>query len=413
MAILVAAMTAPWPEHGGARRRLAMVVRGLAHVDEVDLVVLVEQGTVRTLRLPQTVPARRVLVVERPRCRWGPWQYARWLVAARAPRGVAWLDYREVRARMQAWSDGAYRMVWCHRAETYVALRGIVRAPTVVDFDDLENELVGGRVRLLERSVRPWHDLLDQARVYLGRRDAVLWSQLQAQIAREATAVVVCSDIDRRRLGMHNCAVVPNGYPCPERSVGRLTVAKPPVLTFHGTLGHPPNVDAARFLVERIAPCVWAAVPDARIRLVGRHDRRVGVLHAPPRVTVTGYVEDISEELARADLVVVPLRYGGGTRLKILEAFAHGIPVVSTSIGAEGLGVRDGVELLIGDDPEEFAGKCVRALTDPLLRRRLVEAARMTYLTRFRSDRIENTVAQLAVGVIASLRADLVEAATG
>jgi glycosyltransferase involved in cell wall biosynthesis len=88
-------------------------------------------------------------------------------------------------------------------------------------------------------------------------------------------------------------------------------------------------------------------------------------------------------ELARASVAVVPIRYGSGTRIKILESFAHRVPVVSTTLGAEGLDVEDNVHLLLADDPEEFAAATVRLLGDPTLRVRLTEAARAYYLERF------------------------------
>ncbi len=91
----------------------------------------------------------------------------------------------------------------------------------------------------------------------------------------------------------------------------------------------------------------------------------------------------MEEELARASVAVVPIRYGSGTRVKILESFAHRVPVVSTTLGAEGLDVEDGVHLLLADGPEEFAAATVRLLGDPQLRVGLTEAAEAHYLERY------------------------------
>ncbi len=101
-------------------------------------------------------------------------------------------------------------------------------------------------------------------------------------------------------------------------------------------------------------------------------------------MTVVGRVPDMATELARADVVVVPVRFGSGTRLKILEAFAHRVPVVSTTIGAEGLGVEDRTHLLIADRPEEFADAIYRLRSSPTLHRRIVDAAEEFYARALR-----------------------------
>ena len=141
-----------------------------------------------------------------------------------------------------------------------------------------------------------------------------------------------------------------------------------------------PNSDAARWLVKTIAPLIRADRPDVTVRLVGDPDNQVSKLDNPPLVSVAGRVPSMQPELEAADLVAVPLRYGSGTRVKILEAFAHRIPVVSTTIGAEGLNVRSGTHLLIADDPETFAKACVTLLEDTQLRKALTEAAHAEFL---------------------------------
>ena len=109
-------------------------------------------------------------------------------------------------------------------------------------------------------------------------------------------------------------------------------------------------------------------------------------------------------ELARADLVVVPVRYGSGTRVKILEAFAHRIPVVSTTIGAEGLGAADGVHLLVADDPDAFADRCARLLTDGDLRERLVDAAEQLFEERYRLAAADGAIRSVVHELVGSGR---------
>jgi glycosyltransferase involved in cell wall biosynthesis len=172
-------------------------------------------------------------------------------------------------------------------------------------------------------------------------------------------------------------------------------VGQPPTLLLAGALSYTPNADAAHHFVRDILPRIRERVPDAQLRLVGRHDRRAGELRAEG-VTLTGYVRDIGSELAHADVVVVPIRFGGGTRIKVLEAFAHRIPVVSTTLGCEGLEVIGGRHVLVSDDPARFAADCVRLLTDRRLRERLVAAAFELFTERYRWESISSTIGELA-----------------
>jgi glycosyltransferase involved in cell wall biosynthesis len=107
----------------------------------------------------------------------------------------------------------------------------------------------------------------------------------------------------------------------------------------------------------------------------------------------------MEDELARCDLVLVPLRSGSGTRLKILEAFAHRVPVVSTTIGAEGIGAVDGVHLLIADTPDAIAEACGRVCEDTGLRRRMIDAAQELFRERFESSAAQVQIRDLVDSV--------------
>ena len=111
---------------------------------------------------------------------------------------------------------------------------------------------------------------------------------------------------------------------------------------------------------------------------------------------MTGWVDDITAELVRADAMLVPLRYGGGTRIKIIEGWAHGVPVVSTTLGAEGLGAVDGGDILIADEPAALAGCCANLLADEQLRDRLAEAGRNRFLAGYDWRSAEAQVARIA-----------------
>jgi glycosyltransferase involved in cell wall biosynthesis len=179
------------------------------------------------------------------------------------------------------------------------------------------------------------------------------------------------------------------------------------VVLFHGTLRYPPNVDAARWLAGGIGPVLRTLVPEARIRLVGLGNPNLQDLHHPPQVTVVGAVPDIETELRQADVVVVPVRFGSGTRVKIIEAFAHRIPVVATTLGAEGLGVQHGREILLSDTTEGLASACARLFTDVELRQRLTEAAHQRYLEAFDRRVVEGNVLTVARDAVAERAASI------
>jgi glycosyltransferase involved in cell wall biosynthesis len=226
-------------------------------------------------------------------------------------------------------------------------------------------------------------------------------------VARRAAVVIVCSDLDRHRLAQPNVVVIPNGFVEPSRPVGRITVGDPPTVLLQGFLRYRPNIEAARELVRIITPRVRERIPLLQVRLVGAGGlETVGDLHDPPRTVVAGWVDDLGKELERSDLVAVPLRLGSGTRIKILEALAHRIPVVSTPIGAEGLELEDGRHLLLADAPEAFADSCVRALTDLDLRHQLVEEGQRQFLAHYRWSAIRPRITDLASAVAAGRRAE-------
>ncbi|WP_298818598.1 glycosyltransferase family 4 protein [Chloroflexus sp.] len=155
-------------------------------------------------------------------------------------------------------------------------------------------------------------------------------------------------------------------------------------LIYPGALSYSANLDAVSFFLSQIWLLIRAWHPQARFRITGPvTDEQRAALPALPGVEFTGYVTDIRQVIAQHMLEVVPLREGGGTRLKILEALALGVPVVSTSKGAEGLRLEDGKHLLIADTPIDFAGKVSRLLANPSLARQLGEAGQKVVAERY------------------------------
>lgn len=305
--------------------------------------------------------------------------------------------YDRVRAAYLDWMRRDYDVAWFAKAESYIALSDLVEAPSLVDLDDLEDvklqrRLESGRwdsqARFVPALPRRWRYRIDAER----------WRAIQRRILSSATVTIVCSEADRARLGVSGVAVVPNGCTIPERRIASRRLGPPErrVILFHGFQLYSPNIEAAHLLAGRILPRVREQIANVQLRIVGRCDHRVMCLHGPPGVVVTGEVPDVAPELADADVVAVPIRYGSGSRLKILEAFAHEVPVVSTSVGADGLEVTHGEHLLVADDVEEFAAACVRVLRDASLRARLAENGRILVEQRYRWEEIQGRIAELA-----------------
>jgi glycosyltransferase involved in cell wall biosynthesis len=157
-----------------------------------------------------------------------------------------------------------------------------------------------------------------------------------------------------------------------------------PSVVFTGLMDHPPNIDAVVWFCRKILPALRAKRPGLRFKIVGaRPDARVIELAGREGVEVTGEVADIRPYLAGSSALVVPLRSGGGTRLKILEAMAMGRPVISTTLGAEGLEVTPGDNLLIADSAERFAGQILTLLESPDMARRLGKAGRELVVAKY------------------------------
>jgi glycosyltransferase involved in cell wall biosynthesis len=152
-----------------------------------------------------------------------------------------------------------------------------------------------------------------------------------------------------------------------------------PNLLFIGGMHWPPNADGVRWFAELVLPAICASQPRTRLFAVGRQppdELRHGL--ASEFIEAPGYVDDPQPFWSSSQVFVVPLRAGGGMRVKILDAWARGVPVVSTTIGAEGLQYKPGDDILIADSPEDFAAAVIAILTDPSLARRLAAAGRAT-----------------------------------
>ena len=157
----------------------------------------------------------------------------------------------------------------------------------------------------------------------------------------------------------------------------------PCTLLFVGVMNYFPNTDGVTYFVREVLPAIRAVHPDVRLKIVGMNPPEAVKLLGAGHIEVTGVVDDPRPYLDSSTVVIVPLRVGGGTRFKIVEAMAKGKPIVSTRIGAEGIEVSHDRELLLADDADSFAREVGRLLTDPELAKRLGRAGRQLAEQRY------------------------------
>lgn len=280
------------------------------------------------------------------------------------------------------WSEEGHRVIAAELA----------RRPDCVVFDFLHSAILWP-APLDVPSVLFTHNV--EAEIFRRHRDVArnplhrwVWNDQSAKMERferdtlrRFEAVVAVSERDRlafeRDYGVDTARVIPTGVDLDYFSYQEPAAA--PTVVFSGSMDWIANIDAMQFYMDEIWPRIVARLPEAKMTVVGRTPPASLVRQAADRGFAwqfTGFVDDVRPCVRAAGVYVIPLRVGGGTRLKVFEAMASGCPVVSTSIGVEGLPVREGEHWLKGDDPEAFAAAVVRVLRDRGLQLRLASQAR-------------------------------------
>ncbi len=285
-----------------------------------------------------------------------------------------------LRARLaELLGSGDFDLVHYEYQEMMANAPAVPPIPTLLVVQQLEFLSDVPRGPLRRGLPRPWT---------LYRRMRNLDWELRALGKAHHVATMSAEDAARLRRFVPDLStfVSPIGADC--RELCPMTPAPDPDcdVLFLANFRHPPNADAARWLALDVVPRL---PPGTRVRMVGREmPPELDALLRTAGVEVGGPVHETRHVLARAAVVVAPVRFGTGMRGKVLEALAMGRPLVTTSIGAEGLGARDGTHLLLGDDPAQFAAAVARLLRDPTFARRVGEAARSLAEERFDWNRI-------------------------
>ena len=249
-------------------------------------------------------------------------------------------------------------------------IRSAPNSPAVLmDWHNIDSELMS---RYASEATHPVKRLV-------ARRTARLISNLESKLMRVCDAHTVVSELDKRKLLEQNAAarvtVIPNGVDSAVFSPSRAAHVQASLL-FVGSMDYHANVDAVLWFLREVWPGISSRFPSLTFKIVGRSPTKEIAMSASDRIIVTGTVDDVRPFYADAIAVVVPLRIGGGTRLKILEGMAMGVPVVSTAIGAEGIAATNGRDILLANSAAEITQALERVIRDASLRDELSKRGR-------------------------------------
>lgn len=381
MRILVVYPYIPYPVDRGTYQRTFHLLRSLARDHEVDLLALSEDGE-RCEQKPIFAEfCRRVEFV--------PFQHPQWprlfpdRLLSPLPTTVRHWLLPQVAASIDQFAAGA-KYDLAHVCDIVMAqyfFNGLSHLPLAVDRSRVDLQFQLAQREAMSRGARQalldWENLIKLKRFEkrVARRVAVEVvcgpddeTFIRQQISRDVPVQVVTNGVD---LDYFQASAVPD------------TRAVEPTVLFCGAMDYTPNVDALRWYFSEIHDALRQRIPDLRMLIVGKSPAPEVLDHAQrPGVTVTGGVPDVRPYYRRAWLQLVPLRIGGGTRLKIPESMAMGTPVVSTTIGAQGLDLAEGHDILLADTPGQFVEATARALTDPALRAHLEDHGGRTVRAR-------------------------------
>lgn len=361
----------PWPLDTGGHIRSFHLMKALAAVTELRLVC-----PVRADHASAVEPLRDAGIDVRPaqvpaRTKWGE---AKRLLGATARREPYVLYRRHAWPQMaDTWASEITKnrpsVLYLDHLDGVLYRKSAADIPAVIDLHNVYSLLVR---RTGDEQTNPLKRLFLHC-------ESKLLDRVERRAARECSALfsVSVQEADHfRSLGASAVHTIPNGVDCAafaDLPTGR---PGPPVVMLLGTISWGPNASAARFLARDVLPALRKRLPNAVLAIVGRDPPPdLLALHGTPGIEVTGRVPDVKPYLRRASLLAVPLDAGGGTRLKILEAFAAGLPVVSTAIGGEGINAEPGKHFVLAERPA-FASAVADLLADHSAATRMAEHAR-------------------------------------
>ena len=382
----------PLPLDQGQRVRVANLLAGCSRDFDVTLVGPPPEDQADRAKVEEAYESVVWLGSVVPEGAWA--RLVNWWRSLLAAPGVRRPDsvrrFRPLIAALDTLDLSSYDLIWAERP--HVARAVVAQsARTVIDLDDIEHRRMS-RAAAFEAPTGIAGRLAASYRVALYRWIELSWS-------RRFLATIVCSEEDRHYLASHgvdNAMVIPNGInenSAPAGVTVRQRDASSPLrLVFLGNLAHPPNLDAIDCFVGNILPRLRAADPGVQFDVIGPGASTEIRERFSGSANFLGFVANLAEALYRYDMLVAPIRYGGGTRVKLLDAMACAIPIVSTAPGAEGLPVVDGEHMLLADEPEQFARKVLELKRDPELGAQLARNGLALIDRHFRSASIQEEV---------------------
>jgi sugar transferase (PEP-CTERM/EpsH1 system associated) len=394
----------PYPPKAGVLLRSYHLLRGVARHHDVDLFAFIQESWLQTfytdrqqglddcrtelLRFCKTV---HLIPIERLARIGGQLRTA--IEAAFEPECYieGWLRSAAADRKLRALArDTSYSLIHFDTIALARYRKLFAGVPATLGHHNVESQMLERRADNESRGLKRWYF----------RRESRRLRNYERRVASDFAAHIVCSDLDAARLSTiapeANIAIVPNGVDCdyfrpmdlPERAQS---------LIFVGTMNWYPNVDAVLFLLRDIWPAIRQQRPNATLDIVGANapDSVHSLAARSPGVTVHGFVPEVRPLMDSAALYVCPIRDGGGTKLKILDACAMAKCVVAHPIACEGLNLLPAVEVALAETADHMAREIVRLLDDAPARRRMGSAARTLVRAKYSFDVIADSLSDL------------------
>lgn len=269
-----------------------------------------------------------------------------------------------------------YDLIWFHTVRIPDALGIFEWKRSILDVDDIQSQLYA-TLKLKEIAI---------FRRVLDFRMKCIWRRREKLYLKRFDVLCVCSQEDKENFyNSQRVYVVKNGYeqkpskPLPDKNLDC------PALGFIGSLDYAPNFKGVYWFIKKVWPIIKKVIPKAKLRLVGK-ETDGGISNYGLDIDGLGYVRDPDSEIKKWSGMIVPIKQGGGTRIKIAEGFARRCPVIATKLGAYGYQIENGREAVIADDPETFATGCIRVIIDPEFRKTIAENGFKKYLKYYTWD---------------------------